>query len=183
MLKGWPVSIRFANIGGMEETGGQSHAATNRDGTGLIEKIVSGGQTGVDRAALEFALERGISCGGWCPRGRLAEEGPIDERYPLKETPSEDYAQRTRWNVRDSDGTLILTAGEPTGGTALTKDFADTMGKPCFVVDLDDKPDAAPVQKWIENNAIRILNVAGPRASQQPEIYEQAVAFLKKLFG
>ena len=86
----------------------------------LVEKIVSGGQTGVDRAALDVALELGIPCGGWCPRGRRAEDGALSARYPLMETPSDDYVQRTTWNIRDSDGTLILTRGEPTGGTAQT---------------------------------------------------------------
>ena len=83
----------------------------------MLTRIVSGGQTGVDRAALDVALELSIPCGGWCPKGRKAEDGALPARYPLKETPSEEYAQRTTWNVRDSDGTLILTHGAPTGGT------------------------------------------------------------------
>src|SRR5262249_20137195 len=86
----------------------------------LIARLVSGGQTGVDRAALDAALEVGVPCGGWCPKGRKAEDGRIDDRYPLCETPSAAYSQRTRWNVRDSDGTLVLAWGEPTGGTLLT---------------------------------------------------------------
>src|SRR3954454_8651242 len=86
----------------------------------MFTKIVSGGQTGVDRAALDVALALGIPCGGWCPKGRKAEDGPIEDRYPLSETPSSDYRQRTLWNIRDSDATLILTWGEPTGGTLLT---------------------------------------------------------------
>ena len=148
----------------------------------LIEKIVSGGQTGVDRAALDVALELGIFCGGWCPQGRLAEDGPIDKRYPLQETTSEDYSQRTKQNVRDSDGTLILTVGESTGGTALTRTHAETIGKPCLVIDLNRKPTAATVHDWIQTHSIQILNVAGPRASQQPEIYEKATQFLTALF-
>jgi hypothetical protein len=147
----------------------------------MIEKIVSGGQTGVDRAALDVALELGISCGGWCPKGRLAEDGPIDERYPLEETPSEDYSLRTKQNVRDSDGTLILTIGKPTGGTALTKTYAKTAGKPCMVMDLDHKATAATVHDWIQTHNILTLNIAGPRASQQPKIHEKATQFLTEL--
>jgi putative molybdenum carrier protein len=76
-------------------------------------KIVSGGQTGADRAALDWALARGVPCGGWCPKGRKAEDGPIDLKYPLKETPSSSYLQRTEWNVRDSDATVVFSI-EPT---------------------------------------------------------------------
>jgi hypothetical protein len=83
-----------------------------------VKKVVSGGQTGVDRAAVDVALELGMSCGGWCPKGRKAEDGRIPDQYPLQETPSADYRQRTEWNVRDSDGTVALTFGEPTEGTA-----------------------------------------------------------------
>src|SRR5947209_13063019 len=96
----------------------------------MVAKIVSGGQTGVDRAALDVALELGLPCGGWCPRGRRAEDGPLPARYPLTETSWEGYPQRTRWNVRDSDGTLILTRGQPDRGTALTIKLAQRLGKP-----------------------------------------------------
>ncbi|MCZ6552322.1 MAG: hypothetical protein O7A67_00850, partial [SAR324 cluster bacterium] len=89
-----------------------------------LQRIVSGGQSGVDRAALDAALATGLPCGGWCPRGRRAEDGPIHERYHLLETPSRRYAQRTEWNVRDSDGTLLLTRREPSRGTALTRRLA-----------------------------------------------------------
>src|SRR5215217_2323846 len=92
-------------------------------------KIVSGGQTGVDRAALDVALELGIECGGWCPAGRQAEDGPIDARYPLRETPSADPAQRTEWNVRDSDATLLLTTGAASPGTELTREVARRLGR------------------------------------------------------
>src|SRR5437660_8666127 len=100
----------------------------------MFTKLISGGQTGVDRAALDVALELGLPCGGWCPRGRKAEDGVIPDRYPLAETPSPSYRQRTRWNVRDSDGTLILVRGRPTGGTALTLASARRLGKPVLVV-------------------------------------------------
>jgi hypothetical protein len=90
----------------------------------------------VDRASLDAALEFGIPCGGWCPKGRKAEDGPIPPRYPLSETPSADYGQRTEWNVRDSDGTLILNSGELAGGTAQTVEIARRLRKPFLVVDL-----------------------------------------------
>ena len=147
----------------------------------MFSKIVSGGQTGVDRAALDVAIEFGIPCGGWCPKGRTAEDGPIDARYPLQETPSEDYAQRTTWNVRDSDGTLIVTWGRPTGGTAQTVDDANGLGRPHLVVDLSLHPDPSVVRVWAATHTVRILNVAGPRESKVPGISVQASQFLRKL--
>lgn len=149
----------------------------------MLEKIVSGGQTGVDRAALDVALELGLPCGGWCPKGRKAEDGPIALRYPLKETPSEDYAQRTIWNVRDSDGTLVLTRGQPTEGTALTIEVAERQGKPHLVMDLDEQPVRASVQAWVTTHRIRVLNVAGPREEKSPGIYAQASQFLRRLLS
>src|SRR6516162_5915243 len=100
----------------------------------VISKVVSGGQTGVDRAALDIALELGVPCGGWCPKGRLAEDGVIPDRCPLTETPTKRYPQRTEWNVRDSDATLILAAGKPTVGTKLTVEVCRRLGKPHLVV-------------------------------------------------
>lgn len=144
-----------------------------------ITKIVSGGQTGVDRAALDVALEIGIPCGGWCPKGRRAEDGPIPRRYPLTETPWWGYPQRTEWNVRDSDGTLILLRGRPDRGTCLTIELAGRHDKPCLTIDLADKPDAAAVRSWIRKHKIRTLNVAGPRASRNPGIRAAAVRFLR----
>jgi hypothetical protein len=144
-------------------------------------KIVSGGQTGVDRAALDVAGELGLPTGGWCPRGRRAEDGPIDPRYQLQETPSADYAQRTAWNVRDSDGTLILVRGEPMGGTALTIELADKDGKPRLVVDLSGSVDVAAICSWIREHDIRTLNVAGPRESQSPGIHAEAARLLRQL--
>ena len=147
----------------------------------MFTKIVSGGQTGVDRAALDVALELGLPCGGWCPRGRRAEDGPIDPRYPLTETPWDSYPQRTEWNVRDSDGTLILTRGAPDGGTALTVELARRYGRPHRVIDLAAPPDAAEVQPWAREHQVRILNVAGPRESSCPGIHDEATAFLRRL--
>jgi len=140
----------------------------------VIERLVSGGQTGADRAALDAALTLGLPCGGWCPRGRLAEDGPIDPRYPLRETPTADYPQRTEWNVRDSDGTLVLTRGRPSGGTALTIALARRHGRPVLVLDLTQGPDPAEVRVWAEATKISVLNVAGPRESQQPGIQDEA---------
>lgn len=147
-----------------------------------LDKIISGGQTGVDRAALDVALRLGMPLGGWCPRGRLAEDGPLAPRYPLAETPEPAYAQRTEWNVRDSDGTLILTHGEPMGGTALTRVFALQQGKPHLVIDLAKEPRTHTVIAWLHDHNIRVLNVAGPRASTVAGIYEQAALFLETLF-
>ena len=137
----------------------------------------------MDRAALDVALELCIACGGWCPRGRLAEDGPIDPRYPLRETPSADYAQRTEWNVRDSDGTLILTRGRPTGGTAQTVDYAQQLGKPYLVVDLAQPADPRAVRAWLARKNIHILNVAGPRESKAPGIAQEARAWLRMPFS
>ena len=145
--------------------------------------MVSGGQTGVDRAALDVAMALGLPCGGWCPTGRKAEDGHLALRYPLKETPSGEYAQRTEWNVRDSDGTLVLTRGEPSGGTAQAIEFAARLEKPCLVLDLALEPDAAAVHAWAAARRVRVLNVAGPRESQCPGIAAQAAQFLWKLFS
>src|SRR5947209_12411896 len=97
-------------------------------------KIVSGGQTGVDRAALDVALELGLPCGGWCPKGRLAEDGVVPDRYPLDEAPTASYPERTRLNVRDSDATLVLSWGAPQGGTLLTVRACQGQGKPHLVL-------------------------------------------------
>ena len=145
----------------------------------MIECVISGGQTGVDRAALDVALTLGIPCGGWCPKGRRAEDGVLPANYLLQETPSEEYAERTTWNVRDSDGTLILTKGTPTGGTAFTVQIASQIGKPCLIVDLGKGAPPTTVHRWLTRHRIRVLNVAGPRESQSPGITRQAEAFLR----
>jgi len=147
----------------------------------IPSQIVSGGQTGVDRAALDAALSLDWPCGGWCPKGRRAEDGPISAEYPVQETDSKNYAHRTRWNVRDSDGTLILCSGPLTGGTSLTRKFAVEHEKPFLIVDLDQEPDATTVAEWIESNRIRVLNVAGPRESSVPGIQSLATDFLRTL--
>jgi hypothetical protein len=142
--------------------------------------IISGGQTGADRAALDLAIERGIPHGGWCPRGRMAEDGPLPARYALRETPTRKYAQRTAWNVRDSDATVVFSlASEPRGGTRLTLLLTERMGKPVLHLSRDalaldaDCAVAGAAERllaFLRENAVRTLNVAGPRASQEPEI-------------
>jgi hypothetical protein len=143
-----------------------------------LQKIVSGGQTGVDRAALDAALASGVSVGGWCPRGRRAEDGPIPERYPLEETPSEAYEQRTAWNVRDSDGTLIITDGTLEGGTALTMQEANRQGRALLHVRTSDPVPVEMIRAWGEDHDVRTLNVAGPRASEVEGIYDGARTIL-----
>jgi hypothetical protein len=147
-----------------------------------IDKIISGGQTGVDRAALDVALAMGIDCGGWCPKGRRAEDGPIASRYPLVETASTAYSQRTKRNVRDSDGTLILTRGQPRGGTLLTQRTAVELGKPCLSIDLSAPAALAEIREWLGRHAVGVLNVAGPRESQSPGITLEATRLLHEVF-
>lgn len=143
--------------------------------------IVSGGQTGVDRGALDAALALGAPCGGWCPQGRLAEDGVIDARYPLRELPGGGYLERTRRNVLDSDGTVAVTFGPPSGGTARTIEFCREFGRPLLVVDAavtDPAAAAAELAGFLERESIRSLNVAGPRASGEPGAYAYARALL-----
>jgi hypothetical protein len=145
--------------------------------------IVSGGQTGADRAALDFAIAKGIAYDGWCPRGRLAEDGPLPEQYKLKETPSQGYPQRTKWNVRDTDATLVITLSPvPSGGTALTVKIAEDMEKPLlhicqFESDSLDQ-SGQDLLAFIEEHKVVRLNIAGPRASLEPKISEFVQAVL-----
>lgn len=148
---------------------------------GRLVRIISGGQTGVDRAALDVAMARGLACGGWVPRGRRAEDGCLPLRYPMRESRRNSYGERTRLNVRDADGTLILTRGRPIGGTALTAVLAQRLGKPYLLVDLENAPNPATINQWIHERGIRVLNVAGPRESTCPGIYGQAAALLDML--
>lgn len=146
-----------------------------------IQKIISGGQTGVDRAALDLGLSLYIPIGGWCPKERWAEDGPIPNHYPLKETPTSRPSQRTEWNVRDSDGTLVLTYDNPTGGTALTIRLAQRLNKPFLVMNLNTHAEPEIVLNWAMQHNIQTLNIAGPRESADPSIYQAAYSFLKKL--
>ncbi len=141
-------------------------------------RLVSGGQTGVDRAALDVALALGLDHGGWCPRGRCAEDGRIPPRYRLRETPDARYAVRTAWNVRDADATLILAHGPLRGGTELTRRQALAQARRLLVVDLVRPPDPARVAAWLAANRVAVLNVAGPRESGRPGIHRLAFEFL-----
>lgn len=148
-----------------------------------LDKVVSGGQTGVDRAALDAALEFGFPIGGWCPRGRLAEDGIIPRYYPLKETPSVAYSQRTEWNVRDSDATLILYRKQLYGGTALTRDLARKQKKPCLPLDLANLPGPQSIVQWLVQEEIAVLNCAGPRESGCPGIYWAALHIMRQVLS
>jgi Circularly permutated YpsA SLOG family len=147
--------------------------------------IVTGGQTGVDRATLDTALSLFLPVRGWCPKGRLAEDGIIPPIYPLQETTSAEYAVRTEWNVRDSDATLILAYEEPlAGGTKLTQELAQRYRRPALVLNALSfgKQDLDRFWEWISTNHIRILNIAGPRESAKPgTIYSRARDVLKQL--
>ncbi|GFO68188.1 hypothetical protein GMLC_17670 [Geomonas limicola] len=148
----------------------------------MIEKVVSGGQTGVDRAGLDAAKAAGLPIGGYCPKGRLAEDGTVPECYPLIELDSERYASRTEKNVVESDGTLVLNWGELTDGTKATVQFAREHGRPHLILQLDQEPDLDICRTWIEENRLSTLNIAGPRESKCPGIYGKAFALLRRLF-
>jgi hypothetical protein len=148
--------------------------------------LISGGQTGADRAALEHALAANLPHGGWCPKGRLAEDGPIPARYVLRETPSANYLQRTEWNVRDSDATVVFASSPRlTGGTKRTVQFALKHAKPCLVLHLDMAPDeaASALTDWLVEHRIARLNVAGSRASKAPAIGEFTTCVLTLAFA
>ena len=149
----------------------------------MIEKVISGGQTGVDRAALDVAMRLGIPVGGWCSQGRWAEDGPISPTYPLQETESSDTTTRTLLNVRDADATLILSADAPSPGTMTAMDEARRIEKPLLLCDPMDSRAPALAVEWFEIQDIRVLNVAGPRESEHPGIYGLAVRFLLRTLG
>lgn len=148
--------------------------------------IVSGGQTGADRAALDFSIAHGIPHGGWCPRQRRAEDGAIPAEYLLRETPSSHYSQRTEWNVRDSDATVVFSIkARLTGGTRLTFELARRLDKPVLHLSREeaDVPSAADrLRTFLDGEQARSLNVAGPRASQEPEIGDFVRAVLMTAF-
>lgn len=147
-----------------------------------LKKIVSGGQTGVDRAALDFALQHGYEHGGWCPRDRRAEDGFIPPHYELHETDSPDYVERTEQNVLDADATLIVVRNrELSGGTAFTKTCAGQHGRPSLVVCERDgvSKSAAALSKFLKRNKVCTLNVAGPRESQATGIGKFVIELLE----
>ena len=141
----------------------------------VVSKIVSGGQTGADRAALDSAIELGVPHGGWLPKGRKAEDGPLSMRYQLKELRSGGYPKRTEMNVLDSDGTLIFSHGKLSGGSKLTRTLARRFNRPLLHINLDRVPFQEAVdqtKQWAADHSIRVLNVAGPRASEDSRIYQ-----------
>ena len=148
----------------------------------MLEKIISGGQTGADRAALDVAVKFDIEHGGWIPRGRRTEEGVLPAKYHLVEMASSDYRQRTRQNILDSHGTVILSRGSLTGGSKLTQTVAQGLGRPYCHIDLltaEEFEAAIVLKSFIRDNEIQILNVAGPRLSHQPMIYQDVKTILE----
>jgi hypothetical protein len=145
-------------------------------------KIISGGQTGVDRAALDAAIELGIPHGGYCPRGRRAEDGRIPDCYQLVENDSSEYRVRTEQNVLNSDATLILCRGPLMGGTKVTRRFTRQHGRPCLVIDLQSPPARDEIDRWLQEHGQKVLNIAGPRESQSPGIHAESRAFLLELW-
>jgi hypothetical protein len=152
--------------------------AAAKSGANLPEdfRVVSGGQTGADRGALDAALDAGVACGGWCPADRWAEDGSIAPRYPLTETPDSDPLVRTRRNVADADGSLILSLGDLDAGTRATVTAARALGRPWLEIDLSQMADEAAASRiaaWIAGAGIHILNVAGPRESNAPGLQDR----------
>ena len=148
----------------------------------MLKKIISGGQTGADRAALDVAVKFNIEHGGWIPKGRRTEDGSLPMRYHLKEMDTTDYRERTRQNIIDSQGTLIIARGPLTGGSKLTRSYAKVIGRPNCVIDLTLREEfeaAIIVKSFILENGIQVLNVAGPRLSHQPWIYDDVKTVLE----
>jgi hypothetical protein len=151
----------------------------------MVTKIISGGQTGADRAALDVAIQLKISHGGWIPKGRLTENGRLDDKYHLKEMGSANYNKRTEQNVIDSHGTLIISHGKLTGGSEYTRDMVLHHGRPWLHIDLNNTESfqaAKQIKSWLAEHKIEVLNVAGPRASKDPSIYQVTVDILKTVF-
>lgn len=151
----------------------------------MLKKIISGGQTGVDRAALDAAIKLMIPHGGWIPQGRLTEDGPLPPDYKLKETASTSYADRTERNVLEADGTLIISRGSLTGGSEYTREMTVRHNRPWLHIDLKFMPAfqaAKTIENWISKGGIEVLNVAGPRASKDPRIYQDTLNILESVY-
>lgn len=145
-------------------------------------RIVSGGQTGVDRAALDAAIELSIPHGGWCPKGRRAEDGRIPAQYRLTETAAREYWVRTEQNVVDSDATLILYRHRLSGGTEFTFRMTRKHGKPCLSIELEQGDHWESYLAWLQQHRVQVLNCAGPRESTMPGIYQHAKIFFIQLW-
>ena len=151
----------------------------------MLKKIISGAQTGADRAALDVARRLDIPYGGWVPKGRLAEDGPVSKKYNLQEMPTASYPKRTEQNVMVSDGTLILSHGKLTGGSKYMKECAEKHKRPWLHFNLNDFPanEAIPqIVSWIFRKKIEVLNVAGSRASKNPKIYENTYQIINHVY-
>ncbi len=151
----------------------------------MLKKIVSGGQTGADRAALDFAIQHAIPHGGWIPKGRKTEDGPLPSRYRLKEMASASYPKRTEQNVINSDGTLIVSHGILTEGSARTEALAIKHGRPLLHLDMERltvREASQMLLYWVAENKIEVLNVAGPRKSNDALIYETTFEVLEATF-
>lgn len=149
---------------------------------GALRKVISGGEAGVDRAALDAALALGYTAGGWCRRGR-ARKGRVPDRVPLRETSSDKYPERAALNVRDADATLIVYNGTPDNGTRLTQQIALRMGKPVIAVDLDDRGGFDQARDWLARTSPRVLNVAGAAEARNVGVYARTFAMLVRLLG
>jgi len=188
------IRIHSANVVGRERMQRAIESIARLRATGSAERtpaahvvrIVSGGQTGADRGGLDAAIALGIEHGGWCPAGRVAEDGQVPRAYALRETTSAEYAVRTRANVRDSDGTVVFTRGAATGGSALTLQAARRIGKPVLHVDLaklDGEAAAERVRGWCAQGSIAVLNVAGSRESKAQGIGDEVRRVLLRALG
>ena len=166
------------NTGALARSGNEAPGRSARATKDLT--IISGGQTGVDRGALDAAIALNIPHAGWCPAGRKAEDGEVPDRYALQETDSAEYHQRTERNVVESDATLILFRGEISGGTKLTHRFAVQHSRPFLLVDIAQSHAPEEIRNWLKENRINRLNVAGPRESNEPGIAAQTKELLLK---
>ena len=148
----------------------------------MVNKIISGGQTGADRAALDVAIKLGIPHGGWIARGRLTENGMLNDKYQLKEMETSSYNKRTEQNVKDSDGTLIISHGKLTGGSDYTRDMVLRYKRPWLHINLnkiESTQAMRQIRSWLAEHEIKVLNVAGPRASKDPAIYQSTFDILE----
>jgi Circularly permutated YpsA SLOG family len=151
----------------------------------MLKKIISGGQTGADQAALDVAIKLGIPHGGWIPKGRKTETGTLDAKYKLTEMETADYNKRTEQNVIDSDGTLIISHGRLTGGSDYTREMTLLHDRPWLHIDLNKTnafQAAERIKSWLAENEIEVLNVAGSRASKDPAIYQATVDIIETVF-